>query len=148
MQNIVIFMGLLLSIAPFEAASAQTSTSLQGIQVASPTATETPPSPYCIMTGRVVNLLKGVGANAMGETVNVPVAQVAVESNTPINEDDQTGFCAKMVGSRADGTAPVVNFRVCDVAAEFYVSDRIRAVAGRNLGGGYYCIDQITRSLQ
>ena len=104
-------------------------------------------SPYCLLKGQVVSLLTGVGRNAAGEALSVPVALVRVESNMPIDPANRTGFCEKMVGRGANGAAPQVHFRVCDTNAEFFTSDRIRAVAGRNMGGGYYCIDQITRSL-
>lgn len=80
--------------------------------------------------------------------ISVPVALVEVESNVPVDPNASPNFCNSMVGKAAGGIRPVVHFRVCDTKALFYTSDRIRTIAGRNLGGGYYCIDQITRTTE
>lgn len=131
--------------------TAQTAATATALVTASATATPTAAptgEPRCVVTGWVNNILKGEGRNLNGEAISVPVVTMHVEQVTPLEPGDTRPFCQKMVGRPLPGEPMAVNFRVCDSQADFYISDRIRAVAGRNLGGGYYCIDQVTRSAQ
>jgi hypothetical protein len=115
---------------------------------ATPTAQAPMGEPRCIVTGRVLNIKRGDGVTANGKAVSVPVAELEVESSVPQDARYTGPFCQQLTGQALPGTMPIVHFRLCDPTSEFYTSDRVKGVAGRNLGGGYYCIEQVTPTLK
>lgn len=103
----------------------------------------------CEVVGGVVNLLRGDGLSAVTkQKMSIPVAVIEVDSVQPADDSPNGLFCRAMVGEGKQGAKPTIFFRVCDAEAEFFVSDRIRAKAGKNLGGGLYCLEDIERGIE
>ncbi|NCY25575.1 MAG: hypothetical protein EBX37_12190 [Alphaproteobacteria bacterium] len=124
---------------------------LTATATATPTAVPAGPmgEPRCIVTGKVINIKRGEGVSAnTGQRIAVPVMELEVESSVTQDPRYNGPFCQQLIGQPLPGTRPLVHFRLCDPQSEFYTSDRVRGVAGNNLGGGYYCIEQVVRTLE
>ncbi len=103
----------------------------------------------CSIEGVVLRIEQAEASDALMNRIMVPTALMEISDIQPIEEGTTAEMGCNMPSEISmpdvfEGSKHINHYRICDEDTVLKIGDKLRAIVGRSLGGGPYCMEEVT----